>query len=258
MGNLVAQDSGIPRTRYERFGMFSGQPRPPLISRARKIVLISFPVSPRLAYVVGAVYGDGSVSGRRLTYFNMDRTWIGSVADELRRLTESGNPKPRILPPGWRGCPSIEYCNAALARLVGGSETARLHPIELLTRSRKLLAAFVAGIFDTEGSATLYVNEGHKRGTPEISLANSNVGMLGILQSRLQRYGIKGGISLAAAPRTTTIGGRKIRWKKPVYRLRFSGWSSAISFAKFVLPWSMSQTKSTKLQEVVGDGAGRI
>ncbi len=239
-------------------GAFCQRPRSPLIDRASMTVLIFFPLSPRLAYLVGAVYGDGSVSVRRLTYFNTDSSWIRTVAVELGQLTRSGNPKPQILPSGWRGCPSIGYCNSALARLIGGSAAARLRSIGLLTKSRKMLAAFTAGVFDTEGSATLYVNEGHKKGTPEISIANSSLGMLRILQDKLRRYGIIGGVSIAAEPRTSIIEGRSVRWNKRVYRLRFSGWSSGVTFGKFVLPWARSRAKNVRLREIITIGAGRI
>jgi len=254
MEGFAALDLGIPRTRYTRHGIFSLRPLPPKADRRRKQVLIAFPMSPRLAYLIGSVYGDGSVSRRRLTYFNLDKDWIEAVAQELSHLTMSGNPKAQVLPMGWRGCYSIEYCNAALARLIGGSTRTRVKVVDRLTRKEPMLRAFVAGLFDTEGSATLYNNKGHKHGIPEVSIANSNRPMLEVLQGRLNELGIRGGLTVAAWPRTTIIEGRVVNWKKTVYRLRFSGWKSAVGFGNFILPWVKSQPKVVRLRQVVSRG----
>ena len=113
----------------------------------------------------------------------------------------------------------------------------------------------MGGVFDSEGSASLYVNESHRNGTPEIAIANSNLGMLRILQRRLQRFGVVGGISLSRKPMEGLIDDRRIKWKKKVYRLRFSGWSSARRFAKIVAPWTKSREKRERLERILQNGA---
>lgn len=114
-----------------------------------------------------------------------------------------------------------------------------------------LLAAFTAGMFDSEGSATIYFNKGHRKGATEISITNSNVRMLRILQTRLSELGINGGVSLSAGPRESEIEGRRVHGKKVVFRLRFSGWSSATKFARFILPWVKSRLKAKRLELII-------
>lgn len=250
MTGYLAQDSGIPRTKYRRVGIFSALSRPPLVDQRRKQVMIYFPLSPRLAYLIGAVFGDGTVTARRLTYFNLDRQWLKKVSGELHLLTSSRRRKPRILPPRGRSVPSLEYGNSALARLIGGHASARLRLLPILTRTRVLLAAFTAGIFDSEGSATIYLNKRHPKGAVEVSIANSNLKMLRFLQAKLLELGIGGGISLSAGPRRSLIKGERVKGKKRVYRLRFSGWSSATKFARFILPLVKSLSKGCRLKSI--------
>jgi hypothetical protein len=251
LDNHVVLEAGIPRTRYRRIGAFSEAPRAPIIDTARKAVLIYFPLSPNLAYLVGAAFGDGSISQRRLSYFNSDLEWLGKIANELRRLTDSSRQRPLVLPTRSKGVSALYYSNCALARLIGGSESARVNASRFLTQNLIVLAAFVAGFYDCEGSATIYTNKAHPKGAVEISMANANTEILQILLIRLGKAGIRGGISLSASPRQSTIEGRKVTGKKPVYRLRFSGWSSAVEFAKFILPWVRSRSKTARLEHVV-------
>ena len=196
------------------------------------------------------MFGDGSVTARTLVYFNSDRRWLKTVAYELHRLTDSDRRRPRIIPPGARGVPSLEYSKSALFRLLMGPSSARLRSVAILTRNRTLLAAFTAGIFDCEGSATIYTNKRHPRGTVEISIANADVELLRLLQTRLRQQDIDGGISLSAGPKESVIGKRTVKSRKTTYRLRFSGWSSATNFAKFILPWVKSRSKATRLKRI--------
>jgi hypothetical protein len=251
MRNLKAIDADIPKTRYRRLGVFSRQSRAPLIDRARLTVTMFFPLSPRLAYLIGAAYGDGSVSSRKLTYFNSDSDWLYSISNELHELTTSGTPRARSRPPSGRSVPGIEYANAALARLTNGSANVRLRIIDLLTRTRATLAAFIAGFFDAEGSASIYVNESHPSGTPEISIANTNRAILNMLRIRLGRIGIDGDLGLSSKPRKSVIEGHEVRGKKALYRLRFTSWSSAAGFARFILPWVKSKRKRIRLARIL-------
>ena len=248
MESLIVDDRGIPKARYTRIGAFSRLSRPPLINKAELVVTIFFPLSPRLAYLIGAVYGDGSVSFRRLTYFNTDENWLVEVAQELTRLTVSGRPRPQFFPPEHRGCYSVDYCNAALARLIRGLTKIQLETVSNLTENKATLVAFLAGIFDSEGSASVYFNESHRHGSPEIAIANSNLGMLRILQRRLQRFGLVGGISLSREPMEGVIDNRPLRGKKRVYRLRFSGWSSSMRFARIMVRQTKSRKKRARLE----------
>jgi len=212
---------------------------------------IFFPLSPRLAYLIGAVCGDGSISSRKLTYFNSDRSWLRLVSTELRRLTASGTPIPRYRPAAGRSVPGIEYANAALARLTKGSAKARLRVADLLTKTRLLLAAFAAGFFDSEGSASVYFNRSHLKGTPAISIANTNRDMLLMLQARLRRVGINGHVRLSARPRKSVIEGHEVRGRKTLYRLRFTSWPSAVGFARLILPLVKSKRKRAGLERIL-------
>jgi len=118
-----------------------------------------------------------------------------------------------------------------------------------------MLTAFSAGIFDSEGSASVYVNESHRRGSPEIALANSNLDMLRVLQMRLEKLGVVGSITLSREPMDGVIDGRRIKWKKRVYRLRFSGWSSLRRFARLMLPRTKSREKRSRLKVILRSGA---
>ena len=251
MKSLKAIDRGMPKTRYKRTGSFSALPKQPLVNRIGLTLTIFFPISPRLAYLVGAVYGDGSVTPRRLTYFNTDKRWLMCITRELAQLTLSGRPKPQYFSPRHRGCHSIDYCSAAPARVIRGPSKINLEIVSLLTSGRTLLAAFLGGIFDSEGSAGVYANASHRSGSPEIAIANSNLGMLRILQRRLGDLGMKGGISLSREPVRGVIDGRKVEWNKDVYRLRFSGWTSSKKFAEFFLPWTLPEPKERRLRDIL-------
>lgn len=242
-----ALDAGIPKTRYTRVGAFSSRPLKPMIDHLKNEVRIYFPLTPRLAYVMAAAYGDGSVLRRRISFYNSDRVWLVRVMSELDGLTTSRYDGMRRLFKANGTVLRIDYPNAALARLIGGSPSDRVKKVALITRKDSMLAAFVAGFFDCEGSVTTYLNKGHPKGAVEVSLANANLGLLVLLKVKLAHLGINGGISISSRPRTSKIDGRTVNGKKVVYRLRFSGRSSAARFAAFILPWVKSRQKSLGL-----------
>lgn len=245
------KEEGAPRTRYLRIATISPKPKAPLVDRARKVVTISIPMSPKLAYLGGVLLGDGSISNRRLTFYNSDRQLLGFVALELQSLTDSKRRRPSIIHSTTSGVPSIHYSNSALARLIGRSQSERIRFVRASTATSNLLAAFLGGFFDSEGSVTTYSNKSHTKGAVEVSIANSCLEVLTLLSAKLQHKGIHAGISLSAGPRTSIIQGRLVKGKKTVYRMRCSGWKSATKFARMTLPWVQSESKKAKLNLIL-------
>lgn len=234
----------LPRTRYRRIGELSSDPLPPIVDRTARTVTIFFPRSPSLAYLIGAIIGDGSVTNRRLSFYNSDIELLELIATELTLVARIPHVVPRILAPGVRGTSSIEFADSALARLIAALRAERLFE---LVGSTTLFGAFLAGLLDSDGSAGLYKNTHHPNGTPQISICNSNLQLLEFIDARLKTLNIDGRISLARKPRTTMINGRSVAGKKPVYRLVFYAWSSTTTFSRLTLPYVKSQKKRKRL-----------
>jgi len=243
----LSQVVHIPRTRYKRLGKLSPSPRPCVINRSKRTVTIFYCESKSLAYVLGAIIGDGSIKSRRLSFYNSDPVLLEGIRRELTTISPIA--VPRILPPRPSGVASIEFPDSALTRLFSTLREEGL-PAHL-TANPSFLSALVAGLFDADGSAGIYMNESHPKGGPQVTIYNSNLPLLEQLRQRLLRLKIVGGISLANRPKTSKIDGRAVVGRKIVYRLRFTSWSSATNLARFILPYAKSHRKRDRLKAIV-------
>ena len=199
--------------------------------------------SPHLAYVIGAVLGDGYTTkdrGRSIVGFtNNDLDLLNHFRLELSKVlgtTSAG----RITSGTPYGAMKVTVACTLLALFLQ-------KPLQLLgSYIEKHPTDFIRGFLDSEGSAAITLSRGRLRAY--VTASNSNVEILEYISSLLRkRFYVKSTIVLGRKPGLTYIRGQPVVFKKPVFRLCINGFHDVKRYPRLI--GFTSRRKRTDLQE---------
>jgi len=171
--------------------------------------------SPELAYVIGAVLGDGYTTrdqGRHIVGFtNKDLNLLKNFQRALSVVL--GTPSVGRITTGTRyGTMKVTVSCTLLAHFLERSIR------ELSPFIENHAAHFLRGFFDAEGSAAVSISQ--EKLQIFVTASNSNLEILRYASMLLEkRFKIMSPISLAKVGGTYVIRGEPVRFRKPVYRL---------------------------------------
>lgn len=122
-------------------------------------------------------------------------------------------------------------------------------PESVFRSPRPVVAAFLRGLFDTDGSATI---QGRNRTSPLIQLSSTSLPLIQDVQQLLLNFGIVSSIVLVNnLGRTSRIQGRAVRPRRLAYKVRLKGAEGIRRFAKeigFGLPRKQQVLSSVRLE----------
>jgi intein-encoded DNA endonuclease-like protein len=186
-------------------------------------------VSRELSYVIGVIFGDGSVTkSGYISLKAMDRDFVEKFALCLTKILNKNCPvrKSKGVYYVWIGCKL--FCNF----IRNGFEY--LKPfIESYPKD------FIQGFADSEGSpnVTIYRDRSKKRFDARVVVAtNTNRALLEYIQNLLRRFfDIKSNISLnVKAGKVRILKGRIVKTTKNAYRLTIDRFSDSKKFLRII------------------------
>jgi intein-encoded DNA endonuclease-like protein/predicted DNA-binding protein YlxM (UPF0122 family) len=189
--------------------------------------------SPELAYVLGAVLGDGSAFGVKRGYAIVlratDYEFVEFFNENLSKLLkrEKLYPVRVIRREGVKPIYEVQgYSKVLSAFILKGSRDQIENVVSKYPRE------FISGIFDSEGC--VYIKWEGNRLEKKVFISNSDHGLLELCASILAKLGIEGHIYIdkQAKGRTSFIRKHPVITKKDCYKLQFRSKKAITSFAK--------------------------
>jgi len=209
-------------------------------------------LSPKLAYFVGLIAGDGSLSERKRENSMVVRFSNNDLKGEYVRLVRDLFGKEvEVSPPSKERAQDFRFGNRAVFELLRGLGIQKpkelFIPREILC-SRELAAAYLRGLFDTDGSVYDRRNHGDgKRGGIEITTIYRKFAEQ--IQNILFRLGIPAYLT-ERRPRTAVMRDGHLIESKKQYRILITQNAAIDRFAK-VIGFSVRR-KGEKLKEIIG------
>jgi len=186
--------------------------------------------SPELAYVIGAVLGDGYTTrdrGRAIVGFtNKDVDLLKHFQCALSEAL--GAPSVGRITSGTRfGTMKVTVGCTILALLLE-------RPLaELVSFIDAYPADFIRGFFDAEGTAVVFVSE--SRLQVAVTVSNSNREILQYISCLLEKkFGSFSTLRIARNPGTYVIRGQPVIFKRPVFRLSILRIRDVEQYAKLI------------------------
>lgn len=210
-------------------------------------------LSPTLAYFVGLIAGDGSLSRKeeidsstaiRFSNNDLKQEYI----DIVRKLFEK---EVEITPPSKKRAQDFRFGNRAIFELLKGlgvQKSKKLFIPREIICNKELTIAYLRGLFDTDGS--VYDRKSHRSGTRgQIELTTIYKEFAEQIQNTLFRLGIPAYITERKSKTTVKRNGNLIKSKKQ-YRIYITQNAAIDRFAELV-GFSV-QRKKEKLKKIVG------
>ena len=212
----------------------------------------------RIAYAHGMVLGDVTLIKDRRGY-DLWRAQVSTTHPALEKAFVEGflplstdgmvrkyPVRGAATPYRWNIYAWIEPSIARILAVRGAGA------VDFYSGSKELLAAFTAGLFDTDGGLTLTIVRRKRmkykpRFEPRVSVYNSDKEMLRVLRDSWLRYGIKLMLRKDRDPQLK----RPWKGKLVVYELATASYSVIVEFLETILPYMKHWEKIVKAKITV-------
>ena len=216
--------------------------------------LISSPSSD-LAYVIMAAKGDGCsgkrTNGRKGFLYNIE--FRVKDSDFANRFAKSASlalnrARPYRIRKDSRGFSYVLIHSKALYEILRSIPFSPTHCFRYLESTHAITQEAIRGFFDAEGGPTAAINS-RDEFLAEVVAANSELSMVELVKSLLNREGIPSRIEVnRAPPHVGTIGGRVVLFAKPTHYIRISRISAVLKFIDLI--GSSIRRKALKLRDI--------
>jgi intein-encoded DNA endonuclease-like protein/predicted DNA-binding protein YlxM (UPF0122 family) len=224
----IAEKLGLSTVYVSRllryYGISCGK-EPPNLRR------VDLSPSPELAYVLGAVLGDGSAFGVKRGYAIVlratDYEFVEFFNENLSKLLKREKPYPvRVIRrEGLKPIYEVQgYSKVLSTFILKGSRDQIENVVSKYPRE------FISGIFDSEGC--VHIKWKGNRLEKKVFISNSDRGLLELCASILAKLGVEGHIYKQAKGRISFIGKHLVITKKDCHRLQFRSKKAITLFAK--------------------------
>jgi len=166
----------------------------------------------RLAYLIGAITGDGSISPSKVVFYNKDEDFIREFIENAEAL------KIPVRVYAGKGAKRIVLPSRDLAKYI------RTLNIDKIMDDKDLFRFFVRGFYDAEGCFIVQECRGHKYATITISNSDGNL-LTKIKEKLLQFFQIHSNLRMTRkrgriVSKKTKIIARKDIWVLSIYAQR--------------------------------------